>query len=209
MSKPHWTDETLAQAICEGRDQRLLALKHIAMDKTWQTRALQVVQQQGGSHETAKDIYQESIIILDERIRKNGFAENRGSLLNFFLGIVRFKYMGYKRRKDNQIISIEAASDMVSNKDELTVELEEKEHAHLVNEAIKSLGDKCQKVLQLQKLEYSMQEIAALLELSSAGLAKKQAYDCRKRLRAFFLERPQILEEIGIRLSGSKLNPPN
>ncbi len=209
MSKPHWTDETLAQAIREGREQRLSALKHIAMDKTWQTRALQVVQQQGGSYETAKDIYQESIMILDERIRNNGFDENRGSLLNFFLGIVRFKYIGYKRRKDNQIIDIEAAIGMVSNQKELMAEVEEKEQAHLVNEAIKSLGDKCQKVLQLQKLEYSMQEIAALLELSSSGLAKKQAYECRKRLRAFFLARPQILEEIGIRLGGSKLSPPN
>ena len=68
------------------------------------------------------------------------------------------------------------------------------ERKDLLDKAIAQLGERCQKILGLYKLDYSMKEAAEILALSSAELAKKQASECRKKLRDYLEERPELLK---------------
>lgn len=56
------------------------------------------------------------------------------------------------------------------------------EQKQILDKLLSNLGEKCQKILELWKLSYSMEEIAEQAGLENAGIARRQKYKCYKKL---------------------------
>ena len=54
------------------------------------------------------------------------------------------------------------------------------------------VGERCKKILELWKLSYSMEEIAAEVGFSSAQMARKNKYRCHKRLIELLEKHPKL-----------------
>ena len=59
-----------------------------------------------------------------------------------------------------------------------------------MEKALDNIGVRCKKILRLKQLDHSLDEIANEVGLSSASMAKKEAYRCRIRFRKFLDDNP-------------------
>lgn len=156
------------------------------------------IQNQRGIQEDMEDVFQEAIVILDRNVREDRFQQ-ASSLETYFLAIIKWSWLTYKR-KHKPFSELETAQ-LKEVVDSIETELFQKERRDLINLAIGQLREHCQKVLGLYKLDYSMKEIRSLLNISSPALAKKQAHDCRKQLRKVFLNNPGLLKALNINIA--------
>ena len=67
------------------------------------------------------------------------------------------------------------------------------EQKNVIQQLLGRLGDKCQKILELWKLSYSMEEIATQVGLKDAGVARRQRYNCYQKLLKIVEQEPSLL----------------
>ncbi len=150
---------------------------------------------QGGRPEDMEDVFQDAIIILDRNLREGRF-EGGSTLKTYFISIIKWSWVSYQRKqKPVAELKTEQIDSAVASIEKQYLEEERKA---LIDLAIAELGEHCQQLLKLYKLDYSMKEIKDRLGISSPNLAKKQAFNCRKKLKAVFLNNPGLLKALNI-----------
>jgi RNA polymerase sigma factor (sigma-70 family) len=115
-----------------------------------------------------------------EKIRDGGY--NEGSLLHFWIGITK----GLLRNK----LKRDARTDLTEDSqqyDKADFESPEylllnDERREILDQVLSRLGDRCKKILLMWAGGYSMEEIAATLDLSSEAMARKTKYKCKNQL---------------------------
>lgn len=139
-----------------------------------------------GTTEDAKDIFQEALIVLYEKV-KSGTFELNCQIKTYVYSVSRRLWL--KRLMQQSRFSIgEADEETVA----VESEVEEYEKRDLeftmMEKAMAGLGEPCKSLLEafyLQKI--GMQEIAASFGYTNADNAKNQKYKCLMRLKkAFF-----------------------
>ncbi|MDE3058778.1 MAG: sigma-70 family RNA polymerase sigma factor [Bacteroidota bacterium] len=135
-----------------------------------------------GTEEDAKDMLQDSVIILWERIRSGRF-EYRAKLSTFILGTVKNLWLRrlarQRREMPSEIDPETTSSDRTSALDDLI----ESEKAEQISRALKKIGQPCRQILVLFYWEeLSMNEIAAKLGFANAETVKSKKYQCKKLL---------------------------
>lgn len=187
MPEKNWSDEKLIRAIQGKQAEREAALRHIYQRQEWKQRLERYILQNSGASFDADDIFQDAILQLDFNIRQGKF-EGRSALQTYFLSMARFIWLKrLDRRRPTDELKPEHFDGIEEGPD---ISLMSKEKEAFLDEAVSQLKDRCQKILKLYKLSYSMEEIAQSIGISSPELAKKETYRCRKRLRQFFEENP-------------------
>lgn len=151
----------------------------------------------GGNEQDGEDIFQDTVVLFDRQIRNSGF-QGKSTLATFFFSIAKFHWIGKRRRR-------RPISELPERRGDESVESPEinyisEENRSILTQALEQMGEKCQKLLSLYKLNYSMEEIAEAMGLSSPAMAKKDAYRCRMKLREYLTKRPQLLRELGVNL---------
>jgi RNA polymerase sigma factor (sigma-70 family) len=134
----------------------------------------------GGSQEDAKDIFQECLMILTEKIHRN--LHLTSALSTFFYSVVKHhwsKKLLYKGRISNLIpehtIEDDDTDTLIEENNAITMRM---------LEAIKNLGERCQEILSLYYWQrHSMKEIAEKLNYSNADNAKNQKHKCLNQIR--------------------------
>lgn len=172
-----------------GKDeaQYNLGLYHIMQNAEWKKTVSSYVQQHGGNTEDVEDVFQEAVIAFERAVRKEIF-KGESSLITFFVSIAKRKWWSIiKRRKPTEEIALHHVEQEVDSAEDYALKEEKK---HFLTQALSRIGERCKKILQLYQLDYSMEEIAAATGISSADMAKKEAYRCRGRLRQFFDDNP-------------------
>ena len=186
MPNTDWDDKKLQQAILGSTSERNNALHHIFTDLSWKSMAIKYVHSKGGNEQDGEDVFQEAIILFDRNIRQHRFKGD-SSLQTYFFAIVKWYWWGQFRKRRPQEEVTQLKEEQIEGPDAQLISQEKK---HYLREALKQLGNRCQQILELYQLHYSMQEIAVELKLSSAEMAKKEAYSCRKKLKTFFANHP-------------------
>ena len=133
-----------------------------------------------GIEDDALDMAQDAFLIMIEKIRDGGY--NEGSLLHFWIGITK----GLLRNK----LKRDARTDLTEDSqqyDKADFESPEylllsDERREILDQVLSKLGDRCKKVLLMWAGGYSMEEIAAALDLSSEAMARKTKYRCKNQL---------------------------
>jgi len=139
-----------------------------------------------GSADDAKDIFQEAMIVLYEKVRSGSFELN--CLIKTYVYSVSkrlwLKRLQQLNRYSPPIDDLESAVPVDED-----MEDHEKRDAEfeMMNKAISSLGEPCKSLLEAYYLQkQNMQVIAANFGYTNADNAKNQKYKCLMRLKKIF-----------------------
>ena len=139
-----------------------------------------------GSGDDAKDIFQETMIVLYEKVR-SGVFELNCQIKTYVYSVSRRLWLKRLQQMNRYAPGLENLQETVS------VEEEVEEHERINNEfqvmekAINSLGEPCKSLLEAYYLQKkNMQEIAINFGYTNADNAKNQKYKCLMRLKKIF-----------------------
>lgn len=176
------TDEDIIKAITGTSESRERVLRYIFHQSDWKVSVVSFVVLNAGTEEDGEDVFQETLILFDQNLRLNRF-EGKSGLKTYFLSIAKRRW--WKLFNQRRIQSTIPASYEFETGADQEVEMINEEQKHYLSQALGQIGSRCKQILQLYQLDYSMEEIAKAVSLSSATMAKKEAYRCRMRLREF------------------------
>jgi len=133
----------------------------------------------------AKDLYQQSILILYENIVNGKLTEMNSNFKTYLYAVGKNKFSELKRqwKKNSAEIDENLPDHHVAHDDE------DKESAliNLSEKALVVLGNPCKELLELYYYhKRSMNEIAEMLGYKNEGSAKNQKYKCLLRLKEIF-----------------------
>lgn len=195
MKAQTYTDTEVIAAIKSGGPKRQKVIRFLYKDASLKSKIIQFVSRNSGNYQDGEDMFHEGIIVLDRNIRQNKFKEET-SLQGYLYSICRFLWMN-QIRKQGKVTLVEDNKDMDSTEmDTPEVVLFNSEQKEILNSLVKKLGARCQKILELWKLSYSMEEIAQQLGFSSAAMARKNKYRCHKSLLEIIEKHPQLVKTL-------------
>ena len=139
-----------------------------------------------GSAEEAKDIFQEAMIVLYEKVRSGTFELNC-QVKTYIYSVCRrlwLKRLQQLNRYSPEVVGLETVvpvEEEIEEHDKRNVEFE------MMDKAISNLGEPCKSLLEAYYLQKkSMFEIAAGFGYTNADNAKNQKYKCLMRLKKIF-----------------------
>ena len=139
-----------------------------------------------GSSEEAKDVFQEAMIVLYEKVRSGSFELN--CLIKTYLYSV-CRRLWLKRLQQLSRFSNTAETDepLVPVDEDMDDHEKRNEEFEMMEKAISGLGEPCRSLLEAYYLQQqNMQEIAANFGYTNADNAKNQKYKCLMRLKKIF-----------------------
>ena len=175
------TEEEQIRLLQNG-DDRIL---QVIYRQYYQT-IVNLVMNNSGSLQEAKDIYQETLIIFYEKVKDENFELNC-KLKTFLYSISRnlwLKQLQHKKRFTNSISDSEEYLEIPWE------EAGKKEDQYqAMHTALESLGEPCRSILKdFYMHSQSMEEITEKFGYTNADNAKNQKYKCLKRLKKVFFD---------------------
>ncbi len=139
-----------------------------------------------GTAEDAKDIFQETMIVLFEKAKSDSFNLNC-SLSTYIYSVSRRLWLKRLLQQNRFLIIEESENELVKVEDDI----EEHERINtefiMMERSINSLGEPCKSLLNAYYTQKrSMQEISASFGYTNADNAKTQKYKCLMRLKKLF-----------------------
>ncbi|PWG80855.1 RNA polymerase sigma factor [Pararcticibacter amylolyticus] len=157
--------------------------------KAYFPMVLQLVVMNNGTEDEAKDVFQETVIVLYNKVQSGGF-ELSSKLKTFIYSVSRrlwLKRLTYKSRNSGSLqdfeetLPVEQDIEQHEEKDRLFRQMET---------ALVHLGEPCKTIIEDFYINNkSMQEICEKFGYTNADNAKNQKYKCLQRLKKlFFME---------------------
>lgn len=135
-----------------------------------------------GTPDDAKDIFQESIIVIYRKVKEQEHFLLNSSFKTFIYSIARnlwlknlrvMRYEGQKIQDQQSFIELKEEPFKVSN-DDLKMSLYQK--------YFKQLPEDCQNILSLTVRDIPQKEIAEAMNFKSENYVKKRKHDCKQKL---------------------------
>ena len=183
MNEGQYKENELVLAIKNGGINREKALARVFNDSQLKQKVNYFVRQNKGNAQDGEDLFAEGLIVFDRNIRMNKFRGDSSPQV-YFVSICKFLWMNRLRKmKRIQWTDDNYKLDDVEsiNPEDIAMTEERKE---IIHQALEKLGSKCQQILTLWMLNYSMKEIASKLNFSNEAMARKNKYRCFKKLKA-------------------------
>jgi len=139
----------------------------------------ELIRKNNGTTDDAKDIFQESIITVIEKLNDSPIILT-STFKTYFYSMCRLKWLKKIREKKkfiklNEFDNLEIEDSIYDSDKEIKIEK---------LDMLTQLGQKCQEILRLFYYQRkSFEEIALMLEYSNADNAKVQKYKCIEQLK--------------------------
>lgn len=178
------TDEALLIGLAEGSDRALSQLyrQHYPM-------VSQLVINNSGSTDDAKDIYQETLIVLFEKVSTGDFELNC-QLKTFIYAVARRLWLKQlAQRGRSPLIRANQFDDEPAESvaDDLDDHLRRDQQFEQMAESLTRLGEPCRTLLEDFYIRHlSMQDITEKFGYTNTDNAKTQKYKCLTRLKRLF-----------------------
>jgi len=139
-----------------------------------------------GSADDAKDIFQEAMIVLYEKVRSGAFELNC-QIKTYVYSVSRRLWLKRLQQLNRYSAPVENLESLVPVEDEIEAHEQRNLEFDMMNKAISSLGEPCKSLLEAYYLQKrNMQDIAASFGYTNADNAKNQKYKCLMRLKKIF-----------------------
>ncbi len=180
VNKKRYTDAEIIEGLKIGNDAVINFLY-----KNYYGAVRSLVLNSYGTEEQAKDIFQEVIIVIYNKLQKSNFKIT-SSFFTFFYAVIRITWLNYGKTKKQDPITF--AKDF---NEEVDAPLSKGEIENLANKALRNnlfqsylrkMTDGCQMILRFFLADYSSEEIAIELGLKSAGYVRKRKSKCLEQL---------------------------
>ncbi|WP_373560884.1 RNA polymerase sigma factor [Sphingobacterium sp. 1.A.4] len=143
-----------------------------------------------GTEDEAKDIFQEAMIVLYDKITQAEGFELSSKLNTFLYSICRRLWLKQLNRRNLSLDSIDQENLDIPDMDS-ALESHEAEEVKFnqMEAAMANLGEPCASILkEFYIKKKSMQEICDQLGYTNADNAKNQKYKCLQRLKKLFFD---------------------
>jgi RNA polymerase sigma factor (sigma-70 family) len=139
-----------------------------------------------GSADDAKDIFQEAMIVLYEKVRSGGFELNC-QIKTFVYSVCRRLWLKRLQQQHRYSAPGDSMEVVVPVDEDLEAHEQRNAEFEMMEQAINHLGEPCKGLLEAYYLQkQSMQVIAASFGYTNADNAKNQKYKCLMRLKKIF-----------------------
>jgi RNA polymerase sigma factor (sigma-70 family) len=154
---------------------------------------LRMILQHNGSEDDAKDIFQEAIIILYEKVQKEDFSLS-SRLKTFLYSVCRHLWLKKVQRTHHMYSWSSDLEEVIPATEELEAHQAKDQEFRIMESALQNMGQPCQTILEDYYLhKRTMQEIAAKFGYTNAENAKNQKYKCLMRLKKLFFDKYKTL----------------
>jgi RNA polymerase sigma factor (sigma-70 family) len=139
-----------------------------------------------GSADDAKDVFQEAMIVLYEKVRSGGFELNC-QIKTFIYSVCRRIWLKRLQQQNRYSSPGDSMEIVVPVDDDLEAHEQRNAEFEMMEKAISHLGEPCKSLLEAYYLQkQNMQVIAASFGYTNADNAKNQKYKCLMRLKKIF-----------------------
>ncbi len=139
-----------------------------------------------GSADDAKDIFQETMIVLYEKARTGTFELNC-QIKTFVYSVARRLWLKRLQQQNRYSSPGDNMESVVAVETELDEHEQRNAEFELMDHAISNLGEPCKSLLEAYYFQKkNMQDIAANFGYTNAANAKTQKYKCLLRLKKLF-----------------------
>jgi RNA polymerase sigma factor (sigma-70 family) len=139
-----------------------------------------------GYPDDARDIFQEAMIVLFEKVKSGSFELNC-QLKTYLYSVCRRLWLKRLSQLQRNSVEVEGLMDTVPVEDEIERHEQRNLDFQIMEQSMNSLGEPCRSLLKAYYLEMkNMVEIAADFGYTNADNAKNQKYKCLMRLKKIF-----------------------
>ena len=139
-----------------------------------------------GSSDEAKDIFQEAMIVLYEKVRSGSFELNC-QIKTYLYSVCRRLWLKRLQHLNRYSAPVENIDNIVPVEEEIEAHEQRNAEFDMMHKAISGLGEPCKSLLEAYYLQKrNMQDIAASFGYTNADNAKNQKYKCLVRLKKLF-----------------------
>ncbi len=187
MSKPNLqlTDSHFIEGLRTGNNEVLTALY-----KKYYNLVLKLVVNNSGTSDAAQDIYQETIIVLFENVKKPQF-ELSCQLQTYIYSVAKRLWLKQLKKKGHIFLIREDEDGEIADvSEDLSIHHQKELDFDRVAQSLESLGEPCATLIQdfyVRKL--NMEEIAEKFGYTNSDNAKNQKYKCLQRLKKYFFDK--------------------
>lgn len=150
--------------------------------------ALQLVLRNNGNEDDAKDVFQESVIVLYNKVKSGNFELN--SKLNTFLySVCRRLWLKRLKQQSRNAGNINDFEEFISVEEDLDRFEDQDLKFKQMNAALSLLGEPCRTIIDdFYMKNRSMQDICDKFGYTNTDNAKTQKYKCLQRLKKLFFQ---------------------
>ncbi len=141
-----------------------------------------------GSADDAADIFQETMIVLFEKSKMEGFELNC-QLKTFLYSIARRLWLKKLQQSNRFFSTDEKDEEIIAVEDDLEYHEKQNRDFSIMETALGKIGEPCKSLLEAYYLQKKpMLQIAADFGYTNADNAKTQKYKCLVRLKKLFFQ---------------------
>jgi RNA polymerase sigma factor (sigma-70 family) len=149
---------------------------------------LQLVLNNNGDEDDAKDVYQEAIIVLYNKV-KTGDFELSSKLKTYIYSICRRLWLKRLKQMNRYGGDIKDFQEYLPVEDDVEKHHDRDIQLNKMEDALKLLGEPCKTIMEDFYIHSrSMQEICERFGYTNADNAKTQKYKCLQRLKKLFFQ---------------------
>lgn len=144
-------------------------------------RILQQIIKQGGTKEDVEDIFQDALLIIFNKAQQPDFQLTSG-FYTYLYGICQYLYFNKKKKKSNQVITLEADKTFTNSGIDIEQDLVTIERKKLYDDILAQLSSICRQILTQGAKGFSITEIKQQLGLSSNAYTRLRKNRCKHKL---------------------------
>ncbi|MFA8300158.1 MAG: RNA polymerase sigma factor [Hyphomicrobiales bacterium] len=139
--------------------------------------------QNNGTEDDAKDIFQEGVMIIYQKIKEKSLVELSCTFHTYLFSVCKYLWLQQLNKKG---IKVESDSkhlqECLSIEPDLTIFFDETSKFDLYRKHFLTLSNECQKVLNLFLQKTPQKNIAKIMGFKSVDYAKRKKYLCKEKL---------------------------
>lgn len=181
-----YTDQEIIQGLKSGESY---AVKYLAKDYLPVIRYY--ISKNNGNEEDAKDIFQDALYIIIEKIHNNDFVL-QGALSTYLFAICKNLWlMALDRQKAAKNYELRRLADHIDS--DFTEAVDQVFYENIFRQCFEAMDQVSQKILKMYWMEISPSEIADKLGYSY-GYVRKKKSECMKELKNRIIDHPDFNE---------------
>lgn len=154
-----------------------------AIYQNYAGRISHYILQKGGSPEDAKDVFQDALMVLLEKVQSSDFQLS-SSFYTYLFSINKLIWYNKSRKKSRSTVTM-PDDNTLKDKQDIEQAILNREMDKVYRDNFSKLGMICQQLLRLFFAKKNMTEIAQQLELKNEHTARTRKYRCQEKLRKF------------------------
>lgn len=156
--------------------------------KSYFPMALQLVLKNNGSEDDAKDIFQEAVIVLYNKVQTGNF-ELSSKLNTFLYSVCRRLWLKRLNHQSRNAGNVKDFEEFLPVDEDLARYEEQDLKFKQVDAALQLLGEPCKTIIEdFYMNSRTMQDICEKFGYTNADNAKTQKYKCLQRLKKLFFQ---------------------